>query len=588
MEQKNMESLLNTELEKLRLMTDKHQQAHRRLEELMAEINEARVKFDDLIKFELNIRTKIENEKIKSNDLFQQITEKEDLLNQLERELENQQEEQGDLTKELGSLQNQIKLQDIQKRVYLNQKAELTNQCNQFKEDHLGFSQEVFEINTEIEKLIQERDCYIRWIEALADSKQKASDSLASLVEEVRKNQNSHIEQMKEMTAIEKQIAETEIARQNSAIIREMIISTYALFQKMVSEFTNMHKAERRFESLEKNNKLLEEEINEIRQLLTKEKIELFTLESESTILEEVKRRLTTELSQVSTARREFAKQPNIFDQIDHIKEDFIIELAEDMRASARDRKTSFPERESPRQNFREFFKQISNDGAENPGNDKDDPLLNPISPMQDPYVNDNSLISNDYLTQPRAESRKRITLGSSSKHILNNFHSRPLESSQRFIREYEAFEAEINRKSKFSAVNDRDLSSSRLTQNKTQKHQKMHSTDSISKLMGIPDDENPEKRELMTEWSGLIKNITRVVTYMLKASSIFANSITLIVSKFQKDDKRFQAIRSHIVKLANQILQGVTRQAQALPKPSHWLQKFKDCVCQGTDQCAH
>jgi uncharacterized coiled-coil DUF342 family protein len=585
-EQKNMESLLNTELEKLRLMTDKHQQAHRRLEEIMAEVNEARLKFDDLIKFELNIRTKIETEKIKSSEIRQQITEKEELLNQLQNELENQDDEKAMLSKELDSLQNQMKLQDIQKRVYINQRSELTEQCNQFKDDHFGFSQEVFEITAQIDKLIYERDSYIRWIEELAASKQQANDRLASLLEEVQKYQNTYSKQLYEMTAMEKEIVEVELCRQNSCTIRQMITNTFGLVQKMGKEFIESSKSENSMEAFERNNRQLEEEIQEIRQLLTKERIEYLTLESESAILQEVKRRLSADLSQISSARREFAKtQPNIFEQIEQIKEDFAIELTEEQRISARERKVSFPEKESPRLTVRDFFKQISNDAMEHPGFDKDDLLINPISPNQDPFANDNSLISNDYLTQPRADSRKRVTLGQSTKHILNNYHSRPTEHSQRFIREYEAFDAEINRKSKFSAINDRDLSSSRLTQNKTQKHTKMHSTDSISKLMGLPDDENPEKRELMAEWSNIIKNVTRMVTFMLKTSSIFANSITLIVSKYQKDDKRFQVIRSHIVKSVNKVLQGVARQTQTLHQPGHGLQKPKDCVNQSTDQ---
>jgi len=557
-EQKNMESLLNTELEKLRLVTDKHTQAHRRLEEMMAEINEARKKFDELIKFELNIRTKIENEKIKSNELFEQISEKEELLNELQRELEDQQNEQNELAKELDSLQSQIKLHDIQKRVYINQTAELTEQCKQLKNDHFGLSNRMFEFNFQIEKLVQERDCHVRWIEELAASKQTATDRLTALDEELCSLKSSHKEQVESIASLQNEIARIQLARQNSSAIRDMIINSHSLFQKMLNEYDNFQKVEEHFNMFERTNMQLEEEIHEIRQTLVKEKIELLTLENENTILTEVRRRLNTELSQVSTTRRDFAKQPNIFDQIDQIKEDFAIEVAEDLRSSINERKASFPERESPHQNFRDFFKQISNDATEHPGNDKDEPLLNPISPMQDPFANDNSLISNHYLTQPRAESRRQILLGNSSKHILSNLNLRPIENSQRFIREYEAFEAEINRKSKFSAVNDRDLSSSRLTHNKTQKHQKMHSTDSLSKFMGMPEDDSPEKRELMLEWSGIVKCVTRVVTFMLKTSSIFANSITLIVSKYQKDDKRCQAIRSHIVKSANQVLQGL------------------------------
>jgi len=61
------------------------------------------------------------------------------------------------------------------------------------------------------------------------------------------------------------------------------------------------------------------------------------------------------------------------------------------------------------------------------------------------------------------------------------------------------------------------------------------------------------ESRLLKSNWSKIVKDISKIISYLMKSSSLMANNLSHIIGKLMKHDKNFQKLRSLIIKFLNE-----------------------------------
>lgn len=57
----------------------------------------------------------------------------------------------------------------------------------------------------------------------------------------------------------------------------------------------------------------------------------------------------------------------------------------------------------------------------------------------------------------------------------------------------------------------------------------------------------------LKNNWSKIVKDISKIISYLMKSSSLMANNLSHIIGKLMKHDKNFQKLRSLIIKFLNE-----------------------------------
>lgn len=561
------EEKLNNELEKLKGENKKEITNYNNLEEIIKDKKDEiknlkksnrlkKQKYEEIVQEEYSLKNQINKESLKNEDLKREISEKEKKLNIVQEKIQKLLQENDIIMEDVEILENQVKSEEIQLK-----ELEKDLKKNKKTLDLLFEKREVLvekTVNTNLD--LKEMEMEKEMLDINIKNLEEEETIITSNMEEIKDINHKKEEHLNFITS---KLEDLKIKLYGGPILSEKLKDFLLDIENNLNIYDNL--IEQIFKESEKsldindiieNNENIKQNIDLITQELLKYKEDILFKENENNILKEIKNKMETELNDLIEKRNKIIDNMDENDPI-KTKENYLeiiynemnnlrkIKLSQALNEKKENKKVDniinlIKEEQNEKKKLNESRKPSSNPKIpQRRHNSMFHNTLNPeeMKSIENSFNQDNSIISgNIYNNVPE-------------NMYYSNGHQKSVNSPNLDISQNSTVNKSNFMNNQYRNQMDYDDNLSQNSYNKSMKTISMdlRSSNNPNVLYGNVD--YNEFSHLKENWSKLIKDLIRMVSYFLKSSTLIMNTISMIFKRYLQKEKSFSKVRTLILK---------------------------------------
>ena len=556
------EEKLNIALEELKVENEKEVENFKNLKENLENKKEEiknlkksnrikKQKYEENVQEEYTLKNQINKETLKNEDLKNEISDKKEKLKNIQEKIQKLLQENDIIMEDVEILEKQVKSEEIQLT-----ELEKNSKKNKISLDLLFKKREVLvektvNINLDLKEMDMEN-------EMLDININKLEEEESILKSNMKEKTDSKEKKEEHLNFISSKLEDLKLKLYGGPILSEKLKEFLVDIENNLNIYENL--IERIFkesdESLDiseiiENNENIKQNIEIITQELLKYKEDILFKENENNILKEIKNKMEIELDDL------VLKRDNLINNIDEnypikTKENYLELIYKEMNNLRKIKLSQALTEKNENEKVNNIVKLIKEEQA-------DKRILQNKPNVKNNFKRHNSMFQNQDEIKSTGNSFNLQDNSIMSGNIYNNIPENMYYSNGNHKNNQNNTNLDISQnsmiKSNFmnnqyqSNQNDYDDNISQNSYNKSLKTISMdlRSSNNPNVLYGNVD--YNELSHLTENWSKLIKDLIRMVSYFLKSSTLIMNTISMIFKRYLQKEKSFSKVRTLILK---------------------------------------